>query len=100
VKGPSTITVTVEEHRRDVTDPTLRWKPVPNSSVTLSSLTIATGYAWTGEVTLPADLGARPMRVVIREYESFLVTDREARDRDRRLVYLDTIELGGGPIDA
>ncbi len=47
---------------------------------------------WTQEVRLPAAVGARPMRVVVREYD--VLTDSPEPGRTtRRISYLDTIPI-------
>ena len=53
---------------------------------------------WQGTVTPPAGLDAR-LRLVVAEYEEYLVDDETPYDRvpekkDRRLVYVEHIELG------
>jgi hypothetical protein len=47
---------------------------------------------WTGNVALPAAVGSRPMRVVVREYD-ILPDSPEPGRTTRRISYLDTIPV-------
>src|SRR5262249_55542963 len=69
---PSTVVVTLEGPRPGSTGE-LAWIPLPNASFVLDSKLPQgmTGNGWSGDVALPA---ARPLRLVVKEYER-LVAD-------------------------
>jgi len=100
-QGPSTVDVSVETRRPNV-EGDLRWVPVPNSIVQLTSRILSdTRVLWTGKVTLPEERGSRPFRLIIKEYEAF-VGDRPTSTRptiaviggtERRLVYADAMDV-------
>ncbi len=86
--GPSTVEVSLERRRAN-TEPDkqaeLAWEQVPASTAALAASPGPNGTTmWTGQVTLPKNMGDR-FRVVIQEFEKF--------GTDRRLVYADAIEV-------
>lgn len=92
--GPE-IEVSVETSNAESKDE-VTWLPTLEAPVKLQQ---ASGAArWTGIVTLPGDRGAKPYRLVIREYEVFEalqagITAPAMPQSSRRLVYADAIEV-------
>ncbi|MET8830441.1 hypothetical protein ABZX40_33700 [Streptomyces sp. NPDC004610] len=70
------------------------WLEVDNVSPALMDRQSGTGPVgvWTQQVALPAAMGSRPMRVVVREYD-VLPDSPEPGRTTRRISYLDTIPL-------
>jgi hypothetical protein len=59
---------------------------------------LVTPTLWQGTVTLPQTRGTKRFRLVIAEYEEYLVDDAMPYDRiptkkDRRLVFVEHVEL-------
>lgn len=98
--GPSQMEVAVETRDPEVKGD-LGWIPVPDGVFPLQSSRTRQGpTVWSGEITLPEPRGAKPFRLVIKEYELFaveggrLMTVAPAqREPKRRLVYADSLEL-------
>ena len=68
----------------------LGWREV-GAPVNLAVDAVVAGVTtWLADVTLPEERGAKPYRLVIREFEQYRNT---AGFSDARVVYLDTIEL-------
>jgi hypothetical protein len=88
--GPSTVEVSLERRRAN-TEPDkqaeLAWEAVPASTKALTPSGPAGTTIWSGQVTLPKNMGDR-FRIVIQEFERFSTTPT-----DRRLVYADAIEI-------
>ncbi len=100
-KAPGEVEVTVETKRPDV-EGDLGWIPVPGSTFPLTVADSAKpDITWIGRVQLPEARGAKPYRLVIKEYERFRVDGSGGAitgiaflpKTERRLVFAATVEL-------
>jgi len=71
----------------------LGWGPVPNIQPVV--LPLASPQQWAGEISLPPPGGQVQYRLVIREYEIFVIAEDGAplRREERRLVYADVLPV-------
>lgn len=78
--------VTVSVQRADPAggDDVLRWRTLPESTVTLTRSVIGTTASWTGQVTVPADGGEQRLLIVEEER---LYADGEPETISSRVVY-------------
>jgi len=100
---PSELEVSVETRRPNVADGDLGWMPAGPAPV---ALTLQVGgdpknLNWNGLVELPAARGTKPYRLVVKEYERFLVDAGAGSPNSiaanvptqRRLVFAAVLEL-------
>ncbi len=102
--GPSDIEASLETRASDLSGE-LGWTAVANGTVALKAQrmpNLAPGhFTWTAKINLPTNKGAKPYRLVIREFETFISDeiDRTARatavvhKKARRLVFAEALEL-------
>jgi len=102
--GPSDIEASLETRASDI-EGELGWTAVSNSTVALQAQrmpNLAPGhFTWTAKINLPTAKGAKPYRLVIREYETFVSDeiDKTAHataavlKKARRLVFAEAVEL-------
>jgi hypothetical protein len=95
VQGPSIMTATVEEEIPGVSDPDLKWRGVPGSTVPLpSKLAPGDTTIWSGEATLPAARGSRPFRIRIEEAELYIGPGAAlAPSYAPRVTYIETLQI-------
>ncbi len=71
-RGSSEMVVTLEERTGPLLDAS-SWRPVPDVELTLNHSLIRTvGFAWAGNLVLPASRKTKNYRLVLKEYETFL----------------------------
>jgi hypothetical protein len=71
------------------------WIPVPESTVKLKAKAFGNTIVWSEELRLPKAPGLQPFRVVVREYELMEADRGQGTQQVRRLVYADSVEVGG-----
>lgn len=98
-RGSSEVEVSVETRRSDVPGE-LGWIPVPDAVFPLPLLQVQHDeLLWAGPVSLPEPRGAKPFRLVIKEFERLggsvqpNLTFRSIAGGERRLVYASVLEL-------
>jgi hypothetical protein len=105
--APADIEASLETRSPDVPGD-LGWVAVAGSTVELKAQRVATlapgHFNWAGKVNLPAARGAKPYRLVIREFETFISDEVEKPAKPtltvaavpkkvRRLVFAEAVEL-------
>jgi hypothetical protein len=105
--GPADIEVTLET-RSSETAGDFGWTVVPNGTVALRGQRVGGlepgHFTWAGKVNLPTTKGAKPYRLVVREYEKFVSDEVERPGRATitaaavpkkvgRLAYAEIVEL-------
>ncbi|HEY3367006.1 MAG TPA: hypothetical protein VGK74_18290 [Symbiobacteriaceae bacterium] len=101
-RTPSEMEVSVEQ-KRDGVAGDLGWIPVPGATFPLAVRDVDhPDMTWSGQATLPEARGAKPFRLVIREYErfesdgspqGFVVGFARINPTQRRLVYAAVLEI-------
>ena len=97
--GGNTVEVSLETLPPEGTD--LGWLAVPGTTADLpAGPAMGALTVWSGQVTLPEPRGTKRFRLVIREYEWYIVEgepvvvgDQLRKPVSQRLVYADTLEL-------
>lgn len=67
------------------------WLPVPNATYPLSTMEYPN--MWTGEISLPKSRGEDLYRLIVREYECFVVDETDTNKTERRLVFAAELEI-------
>jgi hypothetical protein len=105
--GPADIEVTLETRSSEAAGD-FGWTAVPNGTVALKGQRVGGlepgHFTWAGKVNLPTNKGAKPYRLVVREFEKFVSDEVERPGRATitaaavpkkvgRLVYAEVVEL-------
>ncbi len=67
------------------------WLPVPKATYPLS--TMEDPNVWTGAIPLPKPRGEDLYRLIVREYECFVVDETDTNKTERRLVFAAELEI-------